>query len=438
MNIVSVVSDAQSADRFSLKGQARCGMVWVAVLFILVVVWGGLAQISGAVVASGRVTLESSIKRIQHREGGIVSEILVGEGQTVKAGQVLVRLDPTVVNANEAIIQDQIWQLSARKARLEAERDHLSPAAILIPTDATDKYRTILMAERKLMVSRFNLRAQQKGQLKEQQIQGQHQIVGLQAQIDAVTHQSELIKTELVAVRDLNRKGYAPFTRVSELQRQADQLDGQCGELMASIARTKAEGAQIGQQLLQVDSQALGEIMNDLKETDTKLSQLLEQEVTARDQSERVEIKTPVTGKVQQLLVHTKGGVLSPGETIMMIVPQSENLVVEARIDPTKRDDVVSGQRAHLKFTAFDTRTSPDLVGRVDTISSDVETDDKTGKSTYRARLTLDGMKVPANMRDKLVAGMPVEVQIETRSRNAIGYFLKPLTDQLNRTFREE
>ena len=438
MTSATVTEGASLADRFSLKGQTRWGMVWIAVLFFLVVVWGGLAQISGAVIASGRVTLESSIKRIQHRDGGIVSDILVSEGQHVKVEQVLLRLDPTVVHANEAIVQDQIWQLTARKMRLQAERDRSSAASIVVPAGASEKFSAIVIAERQLMMSRVNLRDQQKAQLREQQVQGQHQIAGFQAQIDSVSHQADLIRTELVAVKDLNKKGYAPFTRVSELQRQAEQLEGQRGELVASIARAKAEGAQIGQQLLQVDSQSLSEIMTDLKDTDTRLSQLLEQEVTAQDASQRIEIKAPVTGKVQQLLVHTKGGVIAPGETIMMVVPETDELVVEARIDPTKRDDVIIGSRAHVKFTAFDTRTSPDVVGRVDSISSDVEIDEKTGVSTYRARLTLDGMKLAENVRDKLVAGMPVEVQIETGSRNAVSYFLKPLTDQLNRTFRDE
>jgi len=214
-------------------------------------------------------------------------------------------------------------------------------------------------------------------------------------------------------------------------------LEGERGQLFASIARTHAQTAQIREQMLQVDSEALSEIMNDLKDTDTRLGQLEEQAITAHDASQRVEIRAPVTGKVQQMAVHTKGGVVAPGETMMVVVPESDELIVEARIDPQKIDDVHIGGKAHVRFTAFDTRTTPEAIGRVDTVSADVETDEKAGVSFYRARLALDGMKVPASVRQKLVSGMPVEVQIETGNRSALSYFLKPLSDQIGRSFKE-
>jgi len=426
------------ATRSDMEAQSRKGLVLVGALVLLVGVWGGVAPISSAVVAGGRVTLESSVKRIQHREGGIVSDILVHEGDRVQAGQVLVRLDATVANANEAIVEQQVWQLKARKLRLEAERDHRGVDAVTAGADAPEEYRRIIEAERRLMVSRMGLRTQHKAQLSEQIAQSEHEIAGLEAQVQSTTHQAALIKQELVNVRGLYQKGYAPFTRVSELQRQAEQLEGERGQLFASIARTHAQTAQIREQMLQVDSEALSEIMNDLKDTDTRLGQLEEQAITAHDASQRVEIRAPVTGKVQQMTVHTKGGVVAPGETMMVVVPESDELIVEARIDPQKIDDVHIDGRAHVRFTAFDTRTTPEAIGRVDTVSSDVETDEKAGVSFYRARLALDSMKVPAAVRQKLVSGMPVEVQIETGSRSALSYFLKPLSDQIGRTFREE
>ncbi len=421
-----------------MEAQSRKGLVLVGALVLLVGVWGGVAPISSAVVAGGRVTLESSVKRIQHREGGIVSDILVHEGDRVQAGQVLVRLDATVANANEAIVAQQVWQLRARKLRLEAERDRRGVDAVTAGADAPEDYRRIIEAERRLMGSRIGLRAQHKAQLGEQIAQSEHEIAGLEAQVQSTMHQASLIQQELVNVRGLYQKGYAPFTRVSELQRQAEQLEGERGQLFASVARTHAQVAQIREQMLQVDSEALSEIMNDLKDTDTRLGQLEEQAITAHDASQRVEVRAPVTGKVQQMAVHTKGGVVAPGETMMVVVPESNELIVEARIDPQKIDDVHIGGRAHVRFTAFDTRTTPEAIGRVDTVSSDIETDEKAGVSFYRARLALDGMKVPSAVRQKLVSGMPVEVQIETGTRSALSYFLKPLSDQIGRTFREE
>ncbi len=424
--------------RFSMKGQARQGLVFSGVLIVLVFGWGSVAQISGAVVAQGRVTLESSVKKVQHREGGIVSDILVHEGDRVQAGQVLVRLDPTVADANEQVIQTQIWQLAARQTRLEAERDHRGIDALTIDATAAPDYRKIVEAERQLMISRARMLAQRKAQFREQITQGDHEIDGDEAQIVSAAHQSDLIKQELVSVRSLYQKGYAPFTRVSELQRQAEQLDGEKGQLEASIARTRASAAQINQQILEVDSQALSDIMNDLKDTETKLGELRGQEITAHDASSRVEIRAPATGRVQQLSEHTKGGVVAPGETLMLVVPEDDQLIVEARIDPTKINNVHVGSTAHVRFTAFDTRTTPEAAGKVDTVSSDIETDEKTGTGFYRARLAFAGMNVPSKVKQKLVSGMPVEVQIETGKHSALSYFLKPLSDQIGRTFREE
>lgn len=437
MKEIIVPTRQLASNYFETGTQSRRGYFLLALLALLVLGWGGLAQISGAVIAPGQVTLESSLKRIQHRDGGIVSDILVHEGDRVKAGQVLVRLDSTVVGANEAIIQNQLWQLMARKIRLEAERDGKNINAVLVDATAPPEYQTIIAAERRLMASRQATRNQQKGQLREQITQSEHEVEGLQAQIDANIKQSILVGQELVSMRSLYEKKYAPFSKVSELEREADRLEGERGQLTASIARSKAQASQLRVAILQVDSLAQSEIMADLKDTETKLSQATEQQVTASDALRRVEIKAPVTGKVQQLTIHTRGGVVAPGETLMLVVPESDELIVEVRIDPSKVDSVHIGGKAHVRFTAFDSRITPEATGRVDRLSSDVETDDKTHLSFYRARLTLNAMSIPKTLRQKLVAGMPVEVQIETGSRNALSYFLKPLTDQLNRTFRE-
>jgi HlyD family secretion protein len=434
----NISEPVQSASKFDMGRQSQIGYILVAFLFLLIVVWGGLAQISGAVLAQGRIVLASSIKKVQHREGGIVREISVHEGQEVQVGQVLVRLDSTVADADENVVAEQLWQLNARKMRLEAERDRRGPSTLTLQPSSPAGYSTILAAERELMIFRSAMNQQKKSQLEEQIVQSQHEISGLGAQVDALTQQASLIDRELISIRDLYKKGYAPFTRVSELEREAQRLAGQKGELTASIARAHAQQAQIREQVLQVDSERLTEIMADLKDTETRLGQLRGQEITTSDISQRIDIRAPVTGKIQQLSVHTQGGVVMPGETLMLIVPESDKLIVEARIDPQKVDNVHVGSRAHVRFTAFDTRTTPESLARVDSVASDIEVDEKTGASFYRARLELGNVKVSPQIRQSLVAGMPVEVQIETGSRSAISYFLKPLSDQLSRTFRDQ
>jgi HlyD family secretion protein len=423
--------------RFGLAAQMRAGYVLVFLLFLLIVVWGSVAQISGAVVAPGRVSVESSVKRIQHKEGGIVGDVLVREGDRVQAGQVLARLDSTVVGANDRVVAGQLYQLEARKWRLEAERDRRGDLAVPSNLATTGELQPIVAAERRLMVSRRMMREQKKAQLRDQIRQSQQDVEGLRAQVTALARQDDLIRQELKGVKDLYAKGYAPLTRVSELERESERLNGQKGQLESSIAQANTQASAIRLQILQVDSEADSEVMNDLKDTDTRLGQLEQAHITAQDAMQRIEIRAPVAGTVQQMTIHTKGGVVAPGETLMVVVPEHDDLVVEARIDPRRIDQVARGGVAHIRFTAFDTRTTPEATGRVDSLSGDVETDEKTGTSFYRARLLLGSAELPKSIRNRIVAGMPVEVQIRTQSRSALSYFLKPLSDQMQRTFRE-
>jgi HlyD family secretion protein len=423
----------------SMAAQQKAGFAIIALLAVFILGWGGLATLSGAVIATGRVTVESSQKRIQHREGGIVYDILVRDGDQVKTGQVLARLDSTVAGANAAIVQSQIWQLTARKFRLEAERD--GRTSFSVPTGLTQpsaEFDRIIAAERALMTTRRSARVQKKSQLNEQIAQSAHEIDGLAAQVKSQGQQARLIREELVSVRDLHAKGYASITRLNQLEREAERLQGEKGQLEATIARTRTRTSEIRLAMLQIDSESLSEIMAELKDTETKLSQLNEQQVTTTDAMNRVEIKAPVDGTVQQLLIHTRGGVVAPGETLMHIVPKADDLVVEARIDPQHIDQVASGRSAYIRFTSFASQTTPEARGRVDMVSPDVETDEKTGISYYKARLTLKSVDLPKSLREALISGMPVEVHIETTRRNALSYFMKPLTDQMNRTFKEE
>lgn len=424
--------------RLDMRRQRRFGLLLTVGLVAVLLGWGSLAQISGAVVAPGRVAVSSSVKKVQHREGGIVSDLLVRDGDTVHAEQVLARLDATVPSANANVIESQRLQLTARRYRLEAERDGLADLAAPKGGAEDGAFQQMVSSERRLLVVRRSMRTQRKAQFSEQIAQTGNEIEGLQAQIASQGNQEKLIQGELVGVRQLYQKGLSPLSRVSQLEREAERLAGERGQLTASVARARTRIAEIRLQSLQVDSEALAEVMSDLKETEIKLAQLAEQKITADDAVRRVEVRAPASGRVQQLAIHTRGGVVAPGETMMLIVPSDEQMIVEARIDPQHVDQVQIGRPAHVRFTSFSSRLTPELTGRVDRVSADVETDEKTGVGFYKARLAVDSKALPKGLRGRLVAGMPAEVQIETSSHSALSYFLKPLTDQLARTFKED
>ncbi len=433
------VAPVQVANH-DLKKHARFGFILLGLIVLMVVGWGGLAQIAGAVVAPGQVALESSVKRVQHKEGGIVSELYVKEGDKVRAGQLLASIDSTVPRANLAVVQNQIEELTARRLRLRAERDGQTriPASALRDAPDTPTFKAIMASEMRLMAERRSLRNQKKAQLTQQMQQARQQIEGYQAQVNSQGAQRDLIVEEVKGIRQLYDKGLATLSRLNSLEREASRLDGAQGELMASASAARTKISEIQVQMLQIDSEDLSQVMSDLKETEIKVAELTEQRVTSQDQLRRVELRSPSDGQVQQMVIHTKGGVVGPGETLMLIVPEKDELIVEAMIDPRHIDQVAVGRPAKVRFTAFEAAKTPVLDATVDRLSTDVQTNEKTGAQFYVARLRIDRPQLPANIRSRLVAGMPAEVQIATTTRNALSYFIKPLSDQMSRTFRED
>jgi HlyD family secretion protein len=437
---VSPLERPEDVIEMDIRRHARVGYLILGGLGAVVLGWGVLANIASAVVAPGKVTLENSVKRVQHKEGGIVSEVLVNEGDRVRAGDLLARIDATVPQANLTVINNQYEELIARRLRLEAERDGLTtiPAAALASTPDTPSFQRILAAENRLMAERRALRAQKKAQLAQQMTLSRQEIQGLQAQATSQAAQRELINGELAGVRQLYAKGLATLPRVNALEREAKRLDGSQGELIASVAQARTKISEIQVQSLQVDSEELAAVMTDLKDTEIKLAQITEQRATGQDELRRLEVRAPTDGQVQSLAVHTRGGVVGAGETLMMIVPERDELIVEASIRPENIDQVAPGQAAKVRFTAFSAPNTPVLDAKVDRLSTDVQTNERTGQQFYVARLRIRPAHLDPKVRARLVAGMPAEVQIAGSSRSAISYFLKPLSDQLERTFRED
>jgi HlyD family secretion protein len=431
----------QATESWGIRSHVIAGSVLIALLFGIVGGWAAASNIAGAVVAAGQVVVESNTKKVQHREGGLIAELLVREGDRVTAGQVLLRMDATLPRANLEVIRNQLIELTARRLRLEAMRDGKAevavPAGFSLAGDQ-GKFDEALAAEQTLLTAQRELRAQKQKQLKEQVAQIRQEMKGLTAQSASRDAQLQLISQELVGVHALAAKKLVPLTRVMALERDAERLNGEGGELAASIAQSRNKIAEIEMQITQLDADMLAETLTELRDVSAKLAELAERHVAAEDQLRHIDVLASRAGFVQEMAVHTIGGVVNPGETMMLIVPEEDRLIIEARIEPQHIDQVATGGEAFVRFSAFSQKTTPELVGSIYSVSADATLDEPTGQSFYLARLQFDRDALPADLRDRLVPGMPAEVYVQTGERSVLSYFVKPLTDQLARTFREE
>ncbi|WP_374382345.1 HlyD family type I secretion periplasmic adaptor subunit [Dongia sp.] len=428
-------------DPWGIRRHIVVGAFMIVLFFGVVGGWAAASDIAGAVVAAGQVVVESNTKKVQHREGGVVAELLVREGQRVGAGEVLVRMDDTLPRANLEVIRNQLIELTARRLRLEAIRDNaeeIVPASNLVVPGEAEKFQSALNAEKNLLAAQRDLRNQKQKQLKEQVAQIRQEMKGVTAQAQSREAQLALINQELVGVRELAAKKLVPVTRVMALERDAEQLNGEGGELAAQLAQSKNKISEIEMQMTQIDADLLAETLTELRDVSAKLSELAERHVAAEDELRHIDVLAPRAGFVQEMTVHTIGGVVNPGETMMLIVPEEDRLIVEAKIDPQHIDQVSIGREAFVRFSAFSQKTTPELTGRVYSLSADATVDPKTGVSYYLARLQFERDALPEELRTKLVPGMPAEVYVQTGERSVLSYFMKPLTDQLARTFRED
>ena len=378
---------------------------------------------------------------MQHPTGGVVGEVRVRDGDHVKAGDIVVRLDETVTRANLAIVTKGLTELYARKARLAAERDGADQ--VKMPKELADRssdadVAEALNSERKLFDLRRKARTGQKDQLRQRISQLKEEIIGLTAQQDAKTKEIGFINTELSGVRDLYKKALVPLTRLTALEREATRLDGERGQLIAQTAQAKGKIAETELQILQIDQDMSSDVAKELREIDGKVGEFVERKVTAEDQLKRIDIRAPQDGVVFQSNVHTVGGVITAGDAIMLIVPESDNLQVEAKVDPKDIDQLSLGQKVVLRFSAFNQRTTPELNGTVSRIAADTTNDQRTGQTYYTVRVSMTQDEIKRLGDVKLTPGMPVETFIQTGERTMLAYLIKPLHDQLMRSFREK
>jgi len=430
-----------SATRRSMRRHLVAAIVVVLVLVVGVGGWAATTAISGAVVASGSVVVDSNVKKVQHPTGGIVGELRVRDGDRVHAGDVVVRLDETVTRANLAIVTKGLGELMARKARLESERDGLDtitfPAQLV--ADAGDPDRAAAMdSERKLFNLRKTARSGQKAQLKERISQLGEEITGLAAQQNSKAKEIALVERELAGVRELWKQNLVQLTRLTALEREATRLDGERGQLVAAAAQAKGKIAETALQILQIDQDIASDVAKELREVDGKIGEFVERKVAAEDQLKRTDIRAPQDGTVFQLAVHTVGGVITAGDPIMLIVPEADNLSVEVKVNPQDIDQLQLDQKAILRFSAFNIRTTPEIEGVVTRISADTSTDQRTGQSYYTVRIAMPAEQIERLGDVKLLPGMPVEAFMQTRDRTMLSYLMKPLHDQVLRAFREK
>lgn len=437
------MSDSRERHR-RIRKLNLIGIGTVAILIFGVGGWAAVAQLSGAVIAPGFVVVESNVKKVQHPSGGIVGQIFVRDGSVVEEGQILVRLDDTVPRANLGVIRSQLDELMARQARLTAERDNVE--VISFPEELTGRggepqVAGAISGEQKLFESRRQSRLGQRALLQERVAQIAEEIRGLSAQRKAKEGEISLIGEELKGVSELYAKNLVSIMRYMALQRDKTKLEGEHGQLGAEIARARGRTSETELQIIQLEKDFITDVLKELREVEGKVAELKERMIAAVDQLRRIDIRSPGNGTVLQLTVHTVGGVIGAGETIMLIVPQADQLVIEARVAPVDIDQIVMGAPVQVRIQAGNQRTTPSVTGKVTHISADLTRENASGgqpaQAYFLTRISLDEGSVKSLGDLKLVPGMPAEALIETGVRTPLEFLIKPLQEQIARTFRE-
>ena len=390
----------------------------------------------------GKVVLDNNKKTIQHLEGGIVDTIFVREGDFVEAGQKLIKLDETTAKARYELLRKQFITTQAQEARLIAERDGLDELVFpddLIEqesTDATvaeglDSQRRIFSSRQNSVGGRISILNQQREQLKEE-------IAGLRSQSTSATRQIGLLNKEIRAIAQLVAERNAPRSRLLSLQRQLAGISGQRGEYRSQISRAQQRIGETEIEINNVKNNFLNEVVAELKETQVALSDLEERIRASQDTFNRINILAPVAGTITDLLVHTEGGVIKPGDKIADIIPADDKLIVEAQVQPQDIDVVRKGLEASVRLSAYKARFVPPITGTVEQVSADRFDDPQMGTSYYKARIVVDGDEIKALEEVELYPGMPTDVLIVTGTRTFLSYLFDPIRDSFSKSFRED
>ncbi|KZY38097.1 RTX toxin [Roseovarius sp. HI0049] len=419
----------------------------LGVLGVLVLVggfgsWAVMTEIAGAVVASGQIEVEQNRQVVQHPDGGVVTEILVEEGETVEAGSPLIRLDPVSLQSQLTITENQLYEVMARRGRLEAERDERMTAEfapfLLEAAQTKPTVADLIAGQERLLAARATSMEQQIEQLGKRSEQIDSQITGIDAQQEALTLQLELISEELESQQSLLDRGLAQSSRVVALKREQARLKGQVGELTANKAQSEGKITEMQLEILRIKSARQEEAITTLRDLQYREFELLEKRQSLIEQLNRLEIRAPVAGIVYDMSVFAPRSVIRPADPLLYIIPQDRPLVISSRVDPIHIDEVHPGQNVSLRFSALNQRQTPELSGRVMKVSPDAFSDQETGIRYYKAEIILnDGEMAKLPEGTTLVPGMPVDAFIRTADRTPMAYLLKPLTDYFAKAFRE-
>ena len=435
----SIKDTRTDVDRFGYGGRVVVGTLLSLILIGGVGGWAANARLNGAVVSTGTVEVDQKLKSVQHRDGGIVSEIAVREGDSVGVGQVLIRLDDTQVKAESEIVRAQILELAVKRARLIADRDGQDRIVLQQLPFAPDEsvLDLALAGETRLLKGNRTHRKSQKEQLELATQQVRDEVRGLEAQLDAKVAEIALLKTEFARVKGLAEKKLIETSRASSLERDLTRLMGEEGEISAAIARANTRENEIRLQIIGIDEASRTDAQRELVPIDTRLSELQERYTATQDRLMRTEIRAPIAGIINELNVHTLGGVISPAEILATIVPQDARLRIAVKVAPQSIDQVSVDRPARLRFTAFNQRVTPELAGRVVHISPATTRDSAAEQPYYLGEVSLDEGELAKLPEARLLPGMPVEVYISTDERTPLSYLAKPIADQFARAFTE-
>ena len=429
-------------SRWKPSGALRLGFLTAMMLVFGLGGWAVFASISGAVVAPGTLRVEMNRQVVQHPDGGVVSEILVDEGDTVEAGAVLLRLDSTEIAAELAIVESRLFDVLARLGRLEAEQDGTDTirwnSELLELAPARPDVAALVTGQQGLFDARRETVARETDQLRERQVQIREELLGFDAQVDSVTSQLAFIEQELDGLRTLFELGLTEASRVLALERESARLTGESGALTAQIAQARGRITEIELQIVGREATRREEAIAELRDLKTTEAELKERRLALRERLSRLDIRAPRSGTVLDMTVFTERAVIRAAEPILFVVPSETSLVVDVSIEPNNINQVFPGQDARLRFSAFNARTTPEIAGVLNRVAPDVLTNKETGMNYYTVEVSiteeglhqLDGLT--------LVAGMPVEVFLQTGGRSPISYLMRPFTDYFARSLRED
>ena len=430
-----------ASPRAGLRGVTWTGNLLVICFVLGIGIWSAFAPLESAAIASGVVESESSRKTIQHLEGGIVRDILVSDGDTVRTGQTLIALDDTKVRAEVQSLQGQLWDATAREARLQAEQQGqeqlLFSARLETARNESASAATVLKAQQSIFEARRQVFRSQVAVIREKRLQVDQEIVGLRAQETAVTQRAAIAREELDMVATLVNKGLERRPRLLNLEREVADLQGRRGEIVAHISRAEQVINESQATLLKLESDRQHEIAQSLREAQNQVFQLRERLRAAEDQLSRTEVKAPEDGVVTELRIHTPGGVIGAGAPLMDLVPRQDRLIVTARVKPEDIDVVHPGLNADVHLLPYNQRRAPRLNGTVTHVSADRLVDKRTEQPYYATKIRVQDTRMAAND-IRIIPGMPAQVFITTGRGTVALYALRPLLDSFHSAFSED